>query len=114
MDRNRTPTSTICVLLGLCIALAGVVVPAPARGQYPYQCPPGYYYDPYYGCVLQGYVYAPPYYVYPDYGFTFFYGGGGGWGGYYGRGGGVAPRGGAPHGAAPHGGGSHGGGHGGH
>jgi hypothetical protein len=113
MDRNRTPTSTICVLLGLCIALAGVVVPAPVRGQYPYQCPPGYYYDPYYGCVLQGYVYAPPYYVYPDYGFTFFYGGGG-WGGYYGRGGGVAPRGGAPHGAAPHGGGSHGGGHGGH
>ena len=111
MSHSRTLASITCILLGIAAALAGFAVAVPARAQYVYQCPPGYYYYPNYGCVLPGYYYAPPYYAYPDFGFDFFYGGG--WGGYY-RGRGIAPRGGAPHGAVSHGGGGHGGGHGGH
>ena len=116
MTLSRPLAGVFCILLG--IAAAGSMLSTPARAQYPYPCAPGYYYDPYYGCVLPNYYNAPPYYAYPEYGFDFFHGGG--WGGYYGHGGGPAYRGGAPHGgAAPHdggghGGGGHGGGHGGH
>lgn len=111
MTRGRTVTGALYILLGIGAGLAGFVMSAPARAQYGYPCPPGYYYDLNYGCVLPGYFYGPPYYAYPDYGFDFFYGGGWGqrWGGYHG--GGAGPHGGAPHGAAPRGGGGHGGGH---
>lgn len=106
MSRNRTLGSAIFILLGLGAAFAWLVLPAPARAQYGYQCPPGYYYDSNYGCVPPGYFYGPPYYAYPDLGFDFFYGGGWGqrWGGNYGPRGGV-PRGGVPRGGVPHGGG---------
>jgi hypothetical protein len=120
------------VLLCIGIAVAESALSTPARAQYPYPCAPGYYYAPYYGCVLPNYYHVPPYYAYPEFSFDFFHGGGwggyyghgGGWGGYYGHGGGPAARGGVPHGGAPHGGGGdgggghggggHGGGHGGH
>ena len=54
-----------------------------------YVCAPGYYFDPYYGCLPLNYFYGPPYYVYPDYGFGFFYGPVGRGRGY----GGIAPHG---------------------
>ena len=90
MSRNTRPTKAFLLLLGMGFAFAGSAPWAPARAQYVYQCPPGYYYYPAYGCVLSGYAYPSPYYPYPDFGFDFLYGGGwGGWDGY--RGG---PRGG--------------------
>jgi len=112
MTRDRTLASAILIRLGIGLAFAGFVVAAPARAQYAYPygyaCPPGYYYDPDYGCVPPGYYYGAPYYAYPGFGFEFFYGPGWGqrWGRYY------APRGVAPHGGggAPHGGGGHAGG----
>ncbi len=113
MSRNRTLASTICILLSIGTAVAGLVASTPARAQYPYPCPPGYYFYPGYGCYPPGYFYTPPYFAYPDLGFGFFYGGGwGGYNGYRGGGyrGGVAPHGGAPHGAGPRGGGGRGGG----
>lgn len=82
----------------LLFATDAVTPSADAQG---YVCPPGYYFDPYYGCLPLNYFYGPPYYVYPDFGFGFFYGP-------IGRGyryGGIGPRGGV----APHG-GFHGGG----
>ena len=95
------------VSLGMGIALVGIAAPMPAQAQYPYACPPGYYFDPNYGCVPAAYLYGPPYYPYPYFGYDFFYGGG--WDGVY-RGGGHP--GGVPHGSlgghtggAPHGGG---------
>lgn len=85
---------------GVMLAVAGATLsaPAPAQNVPPppvYQCPPGYYYYPDYGCVPPGYLYGPPYYAYPDFGFEFFYGPGWGreWHG--------AP---APHGGPPSGG----------
>ena len=60
------------LLFGISLA---VPVVAPAQAQY--VCPDGYYYDPTYGCVPNDYLTGPPYYyVYPDFGFGFFYGGG--------------------------------------
>jgi hypothetical protein len=78
--------------------------------------PDGYYYDPAYGCEPLSYFYGPPTYVYPDYGFGFFYGGGWGRGGHgFGHGGGHPGGGfhGGVHGGGGgfHGGGGHGGGH---
>lgn len=121
MCRDRTLASTLLILSGIGLAAGGLVLCAPARAQnvyqYGYTCPPGDYYYPNYGCVPPGYYYPPPYYVYPDFGFDFFYGGGWGrrWGGYYGgggyRGGGYRGGGGGYHGGGGHGGGGHGGGH---
>jgi hypothetical protein len=111
MSRGRTLVGAFRVLLCVGVAFAGAALLAPARAQYGYPCPPGYYYYPSYGCVPPNYFYGPPYYAYPDFGFDFFYGSGWGrrWGGSYGHGGG------AYHGGAPHGGGGgHGGGHSGH
>jgi hypothetical protein len=93
------------------VMLAGVgsmpSTPARAQGIPPpgaYQCPPGYYYYPNYGCAPPSYFYGPPYYAYPDFGFDFFYGPG--WRrGWYG---GPVYHGGPPPGGAPHGGGGHG------
>lgn len=103
MSWKRTLGNTIFVLVVIGTGIAAFILPAPARAQYGYQCPPGYYYDPNYGCVPSGYYYGPPYYVYPDYGFDFFYGQGWGrrWNGY------PPPRGGVSHGGGttPHGGG---------
>lgn len=101
MSRDRTLASAPPTLLAIAFVSAGFVLAEPARAQpVPvYQCPPGYYYDPVYGCVPPGYYYGPPYYYYPDYGFEFFYGGG--WGQrWYGRPpphGGPAPPGGGGH-----------------
>lgn len=64
----------------IAIALAGTAISGQAQAQV--YCPPGYYYDPYYGCAPLAYFYGPPYYAYPDLGFSFFYGPGF----YYGRG----------------------------
>lgn len=114
MRRGRTLASAIVVVLGIGVAFSGFALLAPARAQYGYACPPGYYFYPNYGCVPSGYLYAPPYYAYPDFGFDFFYGPGWGrrWGGSYGHGGGashggVGHGGGAPHGGVGHGGGGH-------
>ena len=99
MYRGRGLARAIFISLGIAVGLGGSVLPAPARAQVVYQCPPGYYYYPDYGCVPQTYFYEPPYYAYPDFGFGLFYGGHG-----YDRGRGEAPR----------GGGGRGGGHDGH
>jgi hypothetical protein len=99
MNQRSILAYAAAVSLGMGIAFAGIVTSRPAHAQYVYACPPGYYYDPTYGCVPAAYLYGPPYYAYPDFGFDFFYGGGWG-GGYRGHPGGV------PHGGtAPHGGG---------
>jgi hypothetical protein len=108
MSRNRTLASTICILLAIGTAVAGLAASTPARAQYPYLCPPGYYFYPGYGCYPPGYFAGPPFFAYPDFGFGLFYGGERG--GYRGHGGGAVPHGGAPHGAGPHGGGGQGGG----
>ena len=76
-------------LLFAAIGLAAVsAISQEAYGQASYPCQPGYYWDPNYGCLPLSYFYGPPTYVYPDFGFGFFYGGG--WGGRpgygYGRG----------------------------
>ena len=95
------------LLISLPLA-AGVLSTRPADAQvgYPYNCPPGYFFDPSYGCIPLSYFYGPPTYVYPGFGFGFFYGGH--WDHWHG--GHAAPHGGAPHGGAPHGGAPHGGG----
>jgi len=79
------------LLYGIGLLAAVSAIPEHASAQpYSYQCPPGYYYLAGYGCAPLSYLYAPPYYAYPDYGFGFFYGGN--WGG-YGRGYGGGGRG---------------------
>ena len=93
------------VLVGTGLAIAGIAIPTRAFAQYPYACPPGYYYDAIYGCVPASYYYGPSYYPYPAFGFGSLYGerGRGGYGG------------GAPHpsrGVARGEGGDRGGGHG--
>lgn len=116
MNRHPILACAAAVSLGMGLALAGIAAPTSAVAQYTYPyaytCPPGYYYDPVHGCVPAVYLYGPPYYPYPDFGFDFFYGGG--WGrGYRGgghpgdfrRGGGVPRGGGFAHGGGPHGGG---------
>lgn len=89
--RGNSATGTLTVV-AIAFAILSGAMSEHAEAQV-YQCPPGYYYDPSYGCLPLSYFYGPPYsYVYPDFGFDFFYGGG-----YRGRGfgrGGVAPRGG--------------------
>jgi hypothetical protein len=66
--------------LRLALGIVGLVVaasciPEPAAAQiYYYQCPPGYAYRAGYGCLPLSYFYGPPTYVYPNYGFGFFYG----------------------------------------
>lgn len=76
--------------IGLAIAVDAMSESAHAQ----VYCPAGYYWDPNYGCLPLSYFYGPPYYVYPDYGFGFFYGPG--FRGYgYGRG---VGRGGGAHG----------------
>lgn len=77
---HRLFASTFLIFLG--IAGSGAGLPTLAHAQYPYQCAPGYYFAPYYGCLLLNYNYAPPYDAYPEFGYDYFYGGG--WGGYYG------------------------------
>ena len=90
--RLAAPALALAVL----ITAGGDAITGSARAQaYYYQCPAGYYWDPYYGCLPLGYFYGPPRYVYPDIGFGFFYGGR-----WYG---GPHPHRGAPHGGAPHG-----------
>lgn len=86
------------------IALVAATLATGQRASAQYVCPAGYYYLAGYGCVPLDYSYGPPDYIYPDYGFGFFYGGG--WGRGY-RGGGGYHGGGGFHG----GGGGHGGGH---
>jgi hypothetical protein len=112
--RLTSLAGAIAALLADSSALIASTVPAQAQ----YVCPPGYYYDPTYGCVPNGYFTGPPYYAYPDFGFDFFYGGGwggrgrGGYGGGGFHGGGGGHGGGGFHGGGGgHGGGGHGGGH---
>jgi hypothetical protein len=100
-------TSILFMIAALAMAAA-----APAEAQV--QCPPGFYYQPGYGCVPisdayddmygNGYDYASP--VYDGYGLAFGFGGGGHGGGRIGGG----------HASGGHAGGGHagGGGHGGH
>jgi len=105
MTQRLDPARAAAVLIGMGLALGGIAMPTRAYAQYPYACPPGYYYDGIYGCVPASYYYGPPYYPYPAFGFGSFYGGGYR-GGY---------RGGAPHpsrGVAHGGGGARGGEHG--
>ena len=104
MNRRSLLACTGAASFGMGIALGLLAAPTPALAQYPYACPPGYYFDARYGCVPTAYLYQPPYYPYPYFGFDYFYGGG--WGG---RSGGPYHGGGHP-GGAPHGGGGHGGG----
>ena len=79
------------VLLAASVLLAAGGALAPhAQAQTDAACPYGYDWVPDYGCVAWAYLYGPPYYLYPDYSFSFFYGpyfgwGGGYWGGWYGR-----------------------------
>lgn len=57
------------------LVLAGSFAAEPATAQvYYYQCPPGYAYRVGYGCYPLSYFYGPPTYVYPGFGFNFFYG----------------------------------------
>ena len=65
--------------IGLVVAVSAIPEHASAQPYY-YYCPPGYYYLAGYGCAPLSYLYGPPYYAYPNYGFGFFYGGN--WGGY--------------------------------
>jgi len=104
MTRATLVSGTVLLLAALGLAV-GVLASRPADAQVVYQCPPGYAYDPTYGCLPLSYFYGPPAYPYPGVGFGFFYGGH--WDRWHDGG----PRGGAPHGGggAPHGGG--GGGH---
>ena len=106
MTRAKILQRALLFLTAIGLAVGGDAISESAYGQpYPYyQCPAGYYWDPYYGCLPLSYFYGPPYYAYPDLGFGFFYGIGPRYP--YGRGAeigrGVAPRGGR---AAPRGGG---------
>ncbi len=101
VGNRRVAKRLLVATLGVMLAVAGATQSTPAHAQYAPVCPPGYYYYPAYGCVPPGYFYGPPYYVYPDFGFGFFYGPG------WGRGwrGGPAFRGGLPGGGGFHGGG---------
>lgn len=63
------------LLLAIGLAVAVGAASQGAYGQAYYACPPGYYWSPGYGCLPLSYFYGPPYYVYPDFGFGFFYGG---------------------------------------
>jgi len=100
MTRATLRSGTVLLLVALGCA-AGGLLPRHADAQVVYECPPGYAYDPTYGCVPLSYFYGPPAYVYPGFGFGFFYGGH--WDHWHEG----HPRGGAPHGGAPHGGGGH-------
>ena len=106
MQRAKT-LSRACLFVSVLALAAGAATSRSAHAQgYPYQCPPGYYFDPNYGCVPLSYFYGPPTYVYPGFSFGFFYGGH--WDHWHGHHpGGAPPRGGPPHG----GGGSRGGHH---
>jgi hypothetical protein len=75
MSKRLQQTRAILVLLSL--GTGGLVAASSACAQYGgYVCPPGYIYDPYYGCVPVGYLNTPPYYyAFPDFGFDFLYGG---------------------------------------
>ena len=111
-------TVPILAAVGLAVAAAA----APAHAQTEYACPPGYFYDPTYGC-RSDYYQGSPYWYSPGLGLYF---GGRNWGGHRDW------RGGAPHGGfgggfrgvhpgggfgggghGGFGGGGHGGGHGG-
>jgi hypothetical protein len=105
MPRLSLKHTTIPILAAAAFALAATASPARAQGEY--TCPPGYYYDPAYGC-RSDYYYGSPYWYSPGLGFYF---GGRGWGGHRDW------RGGAPHGGfgggfrGVHPGGGWGGGH---
>lgn len=105
MRRAMTLSRALILIAAIGLAVGADAISESASAQpYPsYQCPVGYYWDPYYGCLPVGYYYGPPYYVYPNFGFDFFYG----YGPSYGYGHGGYGHGGAPHGGggAPHGGG---------
>jgi hypothetical protein len=106
MRRAKILSGAILFLaaIGFAVAVDATSEGAYAQG-YPL-CPAGYYWDPNYGsCLPLNYFYGPPYYVYPDFGFNFFYGGGWGARRGYGVGRGVAPRGGGTHGVGRGGGG---------
>jgi hypothetical protein len=70
----------LLLTLKLALGIAGFVIVAfcmtePATAQvYYYQCPPGYAFRVGYGCYPLSYFYGPPTYVYPGFGFNFFYG----------------------------------------
>jgi len=96
MRRAKILPKAMLFLVAIGLAIAVDTLPQNAFAQDDYECPPGYYWDPDYGCLPVGYFYGPPYYVYPDLGFGFFYPGVPR--GYpHGRG----PRGAAPRGRAP-------------
>jgi hypothetical protein len=105
MQRAKALSRT-CLFVVILALAAGGAVSRSARAQgYPY-CPPGYYFDPTYGCVPLSYFYGPPTYVYPGFSFGFFYGG------HWDHRRGGHPGGAPPHGGgAPHGGAAHGGRH---
>lgn len=72
----KTLPGALLFLTAIGLAVGADAISESAYGQpYPYyQCPAGYYWDPYYGCLPVNYIYGPPYYAYPDLGFGFFYG----------------------------------------
>jgi hypothetical protein len=66
--------------LKLTLGVVGLIIGAqPALAQaynpyYNYYCPPGYALRVGYGCMPLSYFYGPPTYVYPGFGFNYFYG----------------------------------------
>ena len=67
MSQRLNPARAATVLIGMGLALAGIAMPTRASAQYPYACPPGYYYHGIYGCVPASYYYGLPYYPYPGF-----------------------------------------------
>lgn len=97
MKRAKSLRNAVLFVVAIGL-LAGADAMSDSAQAQVYQCPPGYYFDPAYGCLPIGYLYGPPYYIYPPaFGFGFFYGPGWRGGAYRGYRGGYGYRGGHGH-----------------